>query len=378
MLFSIPAAVVQVAFTGEGDDLKTLSAQAETHVLMAVCHRQSGDLDAAEAHCRAAIAVLDGLQSRALGLASANLGLILAYGGSREEARAANEQALRCFEDSGDPWGQGLALGNLGELAQEDGDFGEARRLVEAALQCLREARDPRYEAVYTFVLAMIEHEAGLDDAAIAHYRSSTDALLRLRGPYPEAAARGAFGALLASMGQVAEAESEFQRAERLLSAGGHPFIREALRLHRLHLAPFDERRAALAAAGTLSHGVRFATRLLKSTLPREDVPTLTVAKDARHFVLGGTQVDLTRRGSLRRILAALVEARSSSEDSTSTRALNVRELIEVGWPGEVMRDDAASNRLRVAITTLRKLGLADVLVTRDDGYVLSASIVVL
>lgn len=350
--------------------------QAETHVLWAVCRRQEGDLTAAEEHCRTAISLVAGTQHRALGDASANLGLILAYGGRRAEARAANEQALRCFEDLGDPWGQGLALGNLGELAQEDGNFTEARHLVEAALQCLQEVRDGRYIAVYTSILAMVEHEAGLVSEALAHYATSTDRLHRLRGVHAEAAARGAYGALLAATGDRAAAEGEFQRAERLLSAGGHLFIREALSLHRLHLAPIDARRAALARASDLSHGVRFARRLLEKTLPRENVPTLTVAKDARHFVLGGTQVDLTRRGSLRRILGALVEARGSGV--TPTRALSTRDLIEAGWPGEIMRDDAAGNRIRVAITTLRKLGLADVLITRDDGYVLSASIVVL
>lgn len=353
------------------------SALAEAHVLMAVCHRQAGDLVAAEAECRRGIEVLDGRQCRALGLASANLGLILAYGGAREEARVANEQALRSFEDCGDPWGQGLALGNLGELAQEDGDLVDARRFVESAIRSFKEARDPRYEAVYTSILATIEHEAGRPDVALAYYRSSTDALQRLRGPYPEALARGAHAALLASAGRVPEAEVEIERAESILSAGGHPFIREALRLHRMHLAPVAERRAALASAGDLSHGVRFARRLLARSLPSEDIRTLTVARDARHFSVEGSRVDLTRRGSLRRILAALVEAKQQSPDPQAPRALNARELIRVGWPGEVVREDAASNRLRVAITTLRKLGLADVLVTRDDGYVLHATIIV-
>lgn len=371
---------------------QTAPARAETEVLLAVGERQAGNLAAAEAHCRQAIAVMENRQHRALGDACANLGLILAYAGKREEARSANERALRAFEDAGDPWGQGLALGNLGELAQEDGNFGEARRLVESALQCLREVRDGRYQAVYTSILAMVEHEAGLSEpeaslrtgsdliaSALSHYRQSTEALHRVRGVHAEAAARAAFGALLCAVGQEGEAEMEFQRAERLLSAGSHLFIREALSLHRLHLAPVEARKAALAKAGTLSHGVRFACRLLARTLPKEHSPRalmLAVAKDGRHFVLGGTQVDLTRRGSLRRILAALVDAHGNGE--TAPRALSSRELIDLGWPGENVREDAAANRLRVAITTLRKLGLAEVLVTRDDGYVLNASVVVL
>ena len=49
--------------------------------------------------------------------------------------------------------------------------------------------------------------------------------------------------------------------------------------------------------------------------------------------------------------------------------------LIEAGWPGENIRVDAALNRLRVALTALRKLGLRDVIKTGDEGHMLDPGV---
>ncbi len=49
--------------------------------------------------------------------------------------------------------------------------------------------------------------------------------------------------------------------------------------------------------------------------------------------------------------------------------------LLEAGWPGERVRAEAGAHRVRVAISTLRKLGLKDVLRTGEDGYVLDPEV---
>jgi hypothetical protein len=46
-------------------------------------------------------------------------------------------------------------------------------------------------------------------------------------------------------------------------------------------------------------------------------------------------------------------------------------ELQEAGWPGERMHPDSGRTRVYVAIYTLRKMGLADVITRHDDGYVI-------
>jgi hypothetical protein len=82
-------------------------------------------------------------------------------------------------------------------------------------------------------------------------------------------------------------------------------------------------------------------------------------------------RVDLTKRKQLRRLLGELVRYRRSdpgSPVSTST-------LVSVGWPDEKLGHDDATNRLRVALSTLRKLGLGEIVKTRAGGYLLDPSV---
>ncbi len=96
--------------------------------------------------------------------------------------------------------------------------------------------------------------------------------------------------------------------------------------------------------------------------------PRLRVSQDAQHVLLPqGRAVDLVRRGAPRRVFAVLVRARCEAPGRVVSRDT----LIESGWPGERMHPEAADKRLRTAIWTLRKEGLAPVLLTRDDGYLL-------
>jgi hypothetical protein len=44
-------------------------------------------------------------------------------------------------------------------------------------------------------------------------------------------------------------------------------------------------------------------------------------------------------------------------------------------WPGAEADDDASANRLRVALTRLRRAGLGEVLVTTDSGWMLKRSV---
>jgi hypothetical protein len=67
------------------------------------------------------------------------------------------------------------------------------------------------------------------------------------------------------------------------------------------------------------------------------------------------------------RLLLALVHARLEQPG----RPLRVTELLEAGWPGERMIEEAARNRLRVMVNRLRDLGLRDVLRAEGHGYVL-------
>jgi hypothetical protein len=85
--------------------------------------------------------------------------------------------------------------------------------------------------------------------------------------------------------------------------------------------------------------------------------------------------VDLSHRETLRRILAALLERRLT----TPARGLDQQALLAAGWGDERIHATAAKNRVQVALSQLRKLGLSEVLV-RDDatGYALDPRVAVL
>ncbi|HSO40083.1 MAG TPA: hypothetical protein VLT33_46465, partial [Labilithrix sp.] len=77
--------------------------------------------------------------------------------------------------------------------------------------------------------------------------------------------------------------------------------------------------------------------------------------------------IDLGRRGAVRLILLGLVERHLAAPGAT----LDAPALLALGWPGERVLADAGGTRVRVAVSTLRRLGLAGVLLTREDGYLL-------
>jgi hypothetical protein len=49
--------------------------------------------------------------------------------------------------------------------------------------------------------------------------------------------------------------------------------------------------------------------------------------------------------------------------------------LFSAAWPGEKAIASAAAQRVRVAIATLRKMGLRDQLVTTPEGYGLAKTV---
>lgn len=81
----------------------------------------------------------------------------------------------------------------------------------------------------------------------------------------------------------------------------------------------------------------------------------------------GGDVVDLERRRPLARIVHRLALQR---RDHAGV-ALSSDDLLEAGWPGERILAAAGAHRVRVAVSTLRKLGLRDLLLTTEDGYTL-------
>jgi predicted Ser/Thr protein kinase len=102
---------------------------------------------------------------------------------------------------------------------------------------------------------------------------------------------------------------------------------------------------------------------------PDAKAPKRCVSLDGRGlWRADGVFVDLNRRSTLRRILAALARAHYEAPG----RALSRAELFEAGWPGEQIDPRSEANRVYVAVAELRKLGLKGALESDGEGYLLT------
>jgi predicted ATPase len=369
--------------------------RAEGLVMLGVRRRVLDDLEGAEQASRLAITLIDPLrQKKQAGNANACLGLLLAELDRRSEARESNERAHVLARALDDRWSEGLVLGNLAQLDQAEGSFERARAQFEGAIEAFRSAHDLRYEGLYLGHLAGLEHEVGRFARARVLYQRALGLLEHAGSGYLEGLFLAGLGALDAMEDRVVEAAAQLARADSLLGQNQIAGPRAAAVLHRAQIDLSDARRAKrdgradraesaiqrvrarLDDAATQpvlarSQAARFAHRLLSrglSGLETADELSLIVSADGNRFALPGREtIDLSRRGPLRRLLHALIERRIA-EPGTSTDA---QTLLARGWPDDRVQWEAGSTRVRVAIATLRRLGLEKTLLTRDSGYLL-------
>lgn len=373
------------------------ATRAEALMFCGVRHRSLGAFEEARAVGEEALVVLgDAHAPRVEGACRAVLGLLLFELGEAEASRTSNLRARAIFDAAGDRWSEALPLANLAQLDQAAGEFERSAREYDEALLRFREHGDRRYEARYLGYRAGLEHERGDLAAARALYATALELLGSLRFAPTEGLFRACLASLEAEAGRIEEALRELDLAEVRLAAGAPPSAVAALEVHRGTIDVMLARRAPRAEAAdgaersaTLiaraerrledarladrSSDVRFAMRLLARALrgsaPAVPSPSRTVLRldpDARSFRIGDQPpVDLTRRAALRHIVGALAAARGAP--------LSADALLAAGWPGEKVVGDAGGNRVRVAISTLRRLGLATVLFTSDAGYFLDS-----
>ena len=99
---------------------------------------------------------------------------------------------------------------------------------------------------------------------------------------------------------------------------------------------------------------------------------TLRVDPDGWWFVPpGGVPVECRRWDAPRRVLGRL------ARECRSRPGIPVpwRELFAAGWPGQNILESAAKHRLKVAVSTLRRLGVGEAVRHQGDGYLLEAKV---
>ncbi len=146
--------------------------------------------------------------------------------------------------------------------------------------------------------------------------------------------------------GNLAQLEATLDQAREALGRGEEEQIERWIR---------DAATKAPAARGAI-----------EATAPSAEDNAFVFARSGKWFTLAtGERVSLHRREVLRRVLGALVSAR----DEQPGRVINAEQLIAIAWAGERFIDGSGENRLHVALTNLRQIGLRPIIERVEDGY---------
>lgn len=223
--------------------------------------------------------------------------------------------------------------------------------------------------------LASIEHALGDHSAAFVSYERAMETLERSGEALLRQRTGARFAFLLATLG-------EFGRAEALVEGLEHEWNtleadQQYWHLWRvlIEIVGGDSSRAEaeleVAAGVDLDPAVAWAASVVRGAL---ETPArwLQVGEDGAWFWRGGAVVELGRKRILRRLLDALATAAAERPAETVSRTV----LLGICWPDERMIGSSGLHRLRVAVASLRKLGLDELIAFRDGGYLLDVDAV--
>jgi len=350
---------------------------------LAVVEHDAGRLDEARAACNRALFLYRLSGDRRLEAEANGLLATVAHEQQQfEEARELYEQALLLARHVGSRRAEGALLGYQGMLLAETGDLEGARAAYGRALTILRESRDRSTEALVLGALSAVEAREGSLESARSTLGRATESLEGIVDPRARAALevwRGHVDLLLA---RIAHTEGDEGRAVMLRSAAQA----------RLDMKLVPERGECRRAAD-----VRLARRALERAIesgprsepappPRQersdgeaealpaDAPADALVVSARGLwfrMPHGDVVSIARWRPLQRLLERLAERRETAPGEP----LTVEALISAGWPGERMLPKAGATRVYTAIATLRRLGLRELLLKGDRGYMLRADV---
>lgn len=288
------------------------------------------------------------------------------------------------------------ALAAAADAARERGD------LFQATLHVVRAKEiDPNHPAVLGAESALLLDEGDARartkarDILLGHALHAEGDLEGARAVYATAGASGFEGIVAVESGASAEAYVLLADAVARTKAtpdaalfGGYLGLL-ADRVGRVTDA-LDRRAAAEAIAAVVHRPWLDAALATLSGTPREAKsvhsrialriaamhPTKTEATPASFALVvapGGAwfrapNADKAQPLRARKNLARMLDAMANEP----TRSFTASDLFAIGWPGERALGPSSAHRVRVALATLRKMGLDAVIVRKDDGWSLS------
>jgi predicted ATPase/Tfp pilus assembly protein PilF len=363
---------------------------ADAHLLRARIEMHTGG--DATSHVEAALADARATNDRAREARALQVSAcVLLNRGDHALGHDAFSRVIAMANAAGDHAIAAYALGNLGTVLIQQGRLAEAQEALEQSTAALYAMGDTQSYFIHLFNLGTVRHERGDLERAERDYRQVTAAAERAGWNTVQGMALAALGVLRAAAGEVVEAGRLFDMAEASSASAGERRA-AVVRVHRGHLdlalarectKGGDESGAEAhraAAARALSEGTQFddttddlltALRWLGRALDAEGKVhfprnTWVVSEDGSWFRRpNGWRIDVGDRQHARAALRALLRARQDSPG----RSLSTDDVLREAWPGERVRKRAGAMRVYVTISTLRDLGLRDLLVNGEGGY---------
>ncbi len=292
-------------------------------------------------------------------------------------------EAVACFEESWalctrlqDRRGEALARGLLAARDHDAGELDAARDGYQAAADALGRLGFAREEGRLTLALAVVarQQQRTLEAQALLARAAALlrhDAVVDLDGLL-----RAHRAGVAADAGRADDARALLAEARQVLGEG-HPYA-TVCDLQEAHLASDSAERAIRHAAPVAADclQVRLAIRCLRAAVARgegrtaaeADPDDLVIGEGGAWFrAPGGERVSLHNRRPMRLLLRFL--ARQRLDHPGEGQPWDA--LLAAGWPGERVIPEAGAHRVRVAIATLRKLGLRDAIRTDEVGYLI-------
>lgn len=338
------------------------------------------------------------------------LGDIESRSGELAQAQAVLDRAAALYTSAGEGEAEAVARCALARALVDASDYDASVAQLESARRAA--AGDPATLSLCDLAEGMAAHDRGELQRAVALYER-TESASRSRGLEEREAIALALRAIISvSRGQLGDAHALLRASsEAMAGPATSPFLGvlraaapviDRIATPALAIPPpqrttadaldpaiglldqlasdpasWPKLRSSLWDAGSRRCVVRIVFRALDQAFPTAS-PKPVLPPDA--LVVGATggwfrlpdgeSCSLERRRPLARILLHLARARERAPGAASSWL----EVQEAGWPGERMIASAGAHRVRVAISTMRKLGLRDLVKTVEDGYLLDAS----
>lgn len=400
------AAVVAPVVERTRDSGADPALTARAMLLRGALRREAGDVKSALKDLLGAESIARGLKDALLEAdVQVELGRTLLRAKEGDAARRQLDKACQSFVTLGARAREANALAWRARAHRDAGDLDpNARRGWLERAVALAAGED----GLHGRVLLELGEELASQLVNLAARNAFSEAIVvavRERDSVLEADARARLGALFvddaeriagepgAARGEhdlLAAAERELGLARDLFEAQGLE-LDAALARGRLGLvarargregeayALLADARAAAIHANCKEEADRFAA-LLEPIEPAPGTPR-SARPPADALVIGeggawfrppnGSRVGLERRKNLALLLDRLASARGPAGAPTGAPVTSAA-LFEIAWPREKALPHAAAHRVRVAVATLRKMGLADAIVTTPTGYAIA------